>query len=265
MFWNSMRVILTFGVAKLFALANFVLCEFHLNKNKFTLKTSWTQRNRVRHQYFYFFKFSRQQELVVVAETCRSRWKQMLLSMFQGCHRRGKGCCTPRARCLTDHHRDPGCGHPGRLLPLLTALAKILELHCSLAVEGRHPPRGKRNWTVMKVIIWASSSLWVDLKCCMFLYVLFLHMLPYTVRFCRVLLRGMEVSCHSVNTCIERLLNAGQTLFQTRVKTARRWSPFYTLVGTRLGPLSVFWLPAAHVTTLCLVEGVSVLPSVSLW
>ena len=145
------------------------------------------------------------------------------------------------------------------------ALAKILELHCSLAVEGRHPPRGKRNLTAMKVIIWASSSLWVDLKCCMSLYVLFLHTLPYTVRFCRVLQRGMEVSCHSVNMCIERLLNTGQILFQTRVKTARRWSPFYTLVGTRLGPLSVFWLPAAHVTTVCLVEGVSVLPLVSLW
>lgn len=40
MFWNYMRVILTLGVAELFALVNFVLREFHFNKNKFTLKTS---------------------------------------------------------------------------------------------------------------------------------------------------------------------------------------------------------------------------------
>lgn len=35
-----MRVILTLGVAELFALVNFVLREFHFSKNKFTLKTS---------------------------------------------------------------------------------------------------------------------------------------------------------------------------------------------------------------------------------
>lgn len=156
--------------------------------------------------------------------------------------------------------RDPGCGHPGRLLPLLRALAKILESHCSLAVEGRHPPRGKRNWTVMNVIIWASSSLWVDLKCCMSLHISFLHMLPYTLKFCRVLLRGMEVSCHSVNTCIERLLNTGQILFQTWVKTVCRWSPFYILVGTHLGPLSVFYLPTAHVAAVSVFSWRSLCP-----
>lgn len=112
------------------------------------------------------------------------------------CSRRvtwGEGLLHPQGVLPHWSPRGPWLRPPWKAPSPSYGLAEILESHCSLAVEGSHPPRGKRVWTVIKVIIWASSSLWVDLKCCMSLYVLFLHMLPYTIKSCRVLLRGIEV------------------------------------------------------------------------